>query len=218
MRRAAGNFSGLLFVEALGEFHAFLGVEASRMQRTQRARELAHLEEELSRKDAESSLRDFAVANLQPERMASEGAPLFDFRKNLPDQSIAWCSHRESLLVHVAKLEQKLARADIADLALLHVARRVYQHRRRHALDFVLAGQLFGALILRGQIRFHPHESFRLGDDRWIDERRMLHLAAWDTPLRAEIDQHRLALFGCGCGRPGGERPETGRLRSFARV
>src|SRR5260370_20201708 len=84
MWRAAGNFSGLLFVETLREFHAFLGVEASRMQRTQRTRELTHLEEELSRKDAESRLRNFAVANLYPERMTSLGAPLFDLPENLP--------------------------------------------------------------------------------------------------------------------------------------
>src|ERR1700687_5310169 len=65
MRGAAGNFSGLLFVEALRELHALLGVEASRVQRAQRARELTHLQKELSREDVQSRLRDFAVANLK---------------------------------------------------------------------------------------------------------------------------------------------------------
>src|ERR1700688_2416424 len=40
----------------------------------------------------------------------------------------------------------------------------------------------------------------------------MLHLAARDTPLCAEIYQHWLALFGCGCEQLGGERLESQRV------
>src|ERR1700723_1570238 len=46
MWRAAGNLAGLLFVQALGELNALLGVEASRMQRAQRPREFTHLQKE----------------------------------------------------------------------------------------------------------------------------------------------------------------------------
>src|SRR5216683_6952318 len=46
----------------------------------------------------------------------------------------------------------------------------------------------------------------------------MLHLAAWDTPLRAEIYQHGLALFRRRCEQLGGERLESQRLRGLTRI
>src|SRR5208282_805666 len=94
MRRAAGNLAGLLFVQALRELHALLGVEASRMQRTQRTREFTHLQEELSREGAQSGLRGFSIGNSMPNRMASERAPLFDHRENLAHESVTHCCHR----------------------------------------------------------------------------------------------------------------------------
>src|SRR5208282_5094070 len=96
MRRAAGYFAGLLFVQALRELHPFFGVDASRMQRAYRAREFTDLQKELRREVAKSGLRDFSVGDSMPDRMTSERAPLFDHRENLAHKSIVHCSHPET--------------------------------------------------------------------------------------------------------------------------
>src|SRR5208337_866300 len=71
MRRAAGNLAGLLFIQALRELHALLRVEASRMQRAQRAREFTHLQKELGCEYTQPSLRDFSVGDSMPKRMTA---------------------------------------------------------------------------------------------------------------------------------------------------
>src|SRR5579862_1817930 len=88
MRRATRNFPGLLFVQALGQLHPLFGIDASRMQRAQRTRKFTHLQKELCRKVAQSSLRHLPLRDSMPNRMTSERAPLFHHRENFAYEAV----------------------------------------------------------------------------------------------------------------------------------
>src|SRR5580692_11202869 len=88
MRRTAGNLARLLFVEAFGKLHAFLSIGASRMQRAQSPRKLAHLQKKLGRKITQPILRNFAFSDSMPNRMAPKRASLVDHRKNLAHKAV----------------------------------------------------------------------------------------------------------------------------------
>src|SRR5206468_8492838 len=91
----AGDDAGLLFVQALRQLDALFSVEASRMQRAQRSRELAHLQKELRREDLHSGLRYLAVGDQMPQRMPAEGTAFFYLDENLAHECVTRCSHRQ---------------------------------------------------------------------------------------------------------------------------
>src|SRR6185369_4621795 len=83
---AAGDASGLLLVEALGELHALVGERAARVERAHGTRELAHLEEELHRERPEALPREATLGDPEPERMATERPSRLDRRLQVVDE------------------------------------------------------------------------------------------------------------------------------------
>src|SRR5262249_37298 len=71
---AARDPAGLLLVDALGELDPLLGVGTARVQPADRARKLAHLQEELDRELLEAGAVDAALGDPMPERMTAEAA------------------------------------------------------------------------------------------------------------------------------------------------
>src|SRR2546428_1602729 len=86
---AARDASGLLLVEALRELDPLPDVRTARVERAHRARELAHLEEELHGEGAEGGAREPSLRNAEPERMAAEGAARVDHRAQIVDERAA---------------------------------------------------------------------------------------------------------------------------------
>ena len=75
---AARDPAGLFLVDALGELDPLVRIGAARVQPAHRARELAHLQEELDREALQPGAVDAALGDPVPERMTAEAAPRLD--------------------------------------------------------------------------------------------------------------------------------------------
>src|SRR5579862_4486014 len=82
----ARHAASLFLVDAFRELHPLGWERTIGVHRAYRARELAHLQEELDGEELELLAAQLAVGQLVPERVTAEGAPRLDARGQIPDE------------------------------------------------------------------------------------------------------------------------------------